>query len=43
MILLKISEGGWVMIGFVSFIAITFKLLVLYIDGYFERFKRKKK
>jgi len=43
MILLKIGEGGWVLIGMVSGIALIFTLLWLSISGYFERFKRNKK
>jgi len=39
---MKISEGGWVLIGMIVGIAITFKILVLYINGYFEKFKKKK-
>jgi len=39
--ILKIGEGGWVLIGMAIGIAVTFKLLVLYIDGYFDKFKKK--
>ena len=36
------SEQGWWVLGVVSFIIITMAILILKVDGYFERFKKKK-
>jgi uncharacterized membrane protein len=36
------DEGYWVIIGFVAFIAIVSTILVLNVNGFFDRFKKKK-
>jgi len=40
--LIKISEGGWTLIAFISIIIIGFIYLYLNVNGNFEKFKKKK-
>ena len=36
------DDGIWVLIGFIAFVAITFKIIVLHANGFFNRVKKEK-